>query len=64
MKYELQGFSKQLSDPLELQEQEELAALGPRSDQVTRFKSTKKERAKIDKGLTNGKNSPWVGKGV
>nr|GEW25038.1 hypothetical protein [Tanacetum cinerariifolium] len=33
-----------------------------RSDQVTRFKSTKEERAKIDKGLINGKNSPWVGK--
>nr|GEV92454.1 hypothetical protein [Tanacetum cinerariifolium] len=31
---------------------------------VTRFKSTKKERAKIDKGLTNGKNSPWVGKAL
>nr|GEU88380.1 hypothetical protein [Tanacetum cinerariifolium] len=37
-------------------------ALGPRSDQVTRFKSTKEERVKINKGLTNGKNSPWVGK--
>nr|GEX82373.1 putative Gag-pre-integrase domain, Gag-polypeptide of LTR copia-type [Tanacetum cinerariifolium] len=37
-------------------------ASGPRSDQVTRFKYTKEERAKIDKGLTNGKNSPWVGK--
>nr|GFA07896.1 hypothetical protein [Tanacetum cinerariifolium] len=33
-----------------------------RSDQVTQFKSTKNERAKIDKGLTNGKSSPWVGK--
>nr|GEW76916.1 reverse transcriptase domain-containing protein [Tanacetum cinerariifolium] len=37
-------------------------ASGSRSDQVTRFKSTKEERAKINKGLTNGKNSPWVGK--
>nr|GFA30307.1 hypothetical protein [Tanacetum cinerariifolium] len=39
-------------------------ASGPRSDQVTRFKSTKREHAKIDKGLTNGKNSPWVGKAL
>nr|GEX52557.1 hypothetical protein [Tanacetum cinerariifolium] len=31
---------------------------------ITRFKSTKRERAKIDKGLTNGKNSPWVGKAL
>nr|GEW57364.1 60S ribosomal protein L11 [Tanacetum cinerariifolium] len=37
---------------------------GPRSDQVSRFKLTKRERAKIDKGLTNGKNSPWVGKAL
>nr|GEU70492.1 putative reverse transcriptase domain-containing protein [Tanacetum cinerariifolium] len=39
-------------------------ASGLRSDQVTRFKSTKKERAKIGKGLTNEKNSPWVGKAM
>ncbi|GJW81635.1 DNA helicase [Tanacetum coccineum] len=32
--------------------------------EVTRFKSTKRERAKINKGLTNGKNSPWVGKAL
>nr|GEX15886.1 putative cysteine-rich receptor-like protein kinase 35 [Tanacetum cinerariifolium] len=31
---------------------------------VTRFKSTKRERAKIDKSLTNGKDSPWVGKAL
>nr|GFB17109.1 ribonuclease H-like domain, reverse transcriptase, RNA-dependent DNA polymerase [Tanacetum cinerariifolium] len=39
---ELQGFQGQLADPQVLQE-------------VTQFKSTKEERAKIDKGLTNGK---------
>nr|GEU74223.1 mitochondrial-processing peptidase subunit alpha-like [Tanacetum cinerariifolium] len=39
-------------------------ASGQRPDQVTRFKSTKRERAKIVKGLTNGKNSPWVGKAL
>nr|GEV84258.1 copia protein [Tanacetum cinerariifolium] len=43
---------EQLADPLERQEQGELAALGPRSDQVTRFKSTKKERTKNDIDLT------------
>ncbi|GJY74753.1 hypothetical protein Tco_0479184 [Tanacetum coccineum] len=39
-------------------------ASGPRSDQETRFKSTKTERAKIDIGLTYEKNSPWVGKAL
>ena len=39
-------------------------ASGPRSDQVTQFKSTKKERAKIDSDLTNekirhGLERPW-----
>ncbi|GJV87922.1 hypothetical protein Tco_1531860 [Tanacetum coccineum] len=63
MQLELQKLLEQLTNQLEMgQEQEELAALamsnayfvssyasGPRSEQVTRFKSTKKERAKIDK---------------
>ncbi|GJS70400.1 hypothetical protein Tco_0703241 [Tanacetum coccineum] len=51
--HELQELPEQLADQFELgQEEEELAALGPRSDHVTRFKSTKKERAKIDIDLT------------
>ncbi|GJY43945.1 hypothetical protein Tco_0432158 [Tanacetum coccineum] len=57
-----QELLEQLADQLELgHEQEELAALG---QEVTRFKSTKKERAKIDIDLTYEKNSPWVGKAL
>nr|GEW71471.1 gamma-glutamyltranspeptidase 3-like isoform X1 [Tanacetum cinerariifolium] len=37
-------------------------AKGLLGQEVTRFKSTKRERTKIDKGLTNGKNSTGVGK--
>nr|GEV62763.1 hybrid signal transduction histidine kinase M [Tanacetum cinerariifolium] len=34
------------------------------SDKETRIKSTKRERVKIVKGLTNRRNSPWVGRGL
>nr|GEZ43609.1 reverse transcriptase domain-containing protein [Tanacetum cinerariifolium] len=38
-------------------------ASGPRSGQVTRFKSTERKRAKINKGLTNGKKFAMGWKG-